>query len=63
MGSFCIVGASGRKYGPDEWIECQVRLKAYEEKKRIANKETQKADAGRNDKAAGQSLFAGHPKA
>lgn len=39
MGSFYILGASGRHIPPDEWIECQLKLEAYE--KRIAESKGQ----------------------
>jgi hypothetical protein len=42
MGSFCIIGHSGRHIPPEEWIACQIRLKEYEDgKKETQIQETQ----------------------
>ena len=61
MGTFYILGASGRQYGPDEWIACQIRMKEYEDGKKEVktNQETQTLHPRQ---AAGQTLFGGDPQ-
>lgn len=61
MGTFYILGASGRQYSPDEWIECQKRMEAYESKVKESN--AKKAEPVKHGQTAGQNLFAGDPKA
>jgi hypothetical protein len=58
MGDFYILGASGRRIPPDEWIDCQLRMKEYEDGKKEVktHKETQTLHPRQE---VGQTLFGG----
>jgi hypothetical protein len=63
MGDFYILGASGRRIwpydcdgNPDEWLKCQIRMKEYEDGKKVV-KTHQETQTRHPRQEVGQTLF------